>query len=155
MAVLDIDGVVADVRHRLHHLASRPQDWESFFGAAADDPLLPEGRDLAVELAATYDLIYLTGRPQRSRPATAAWLGRHRLPPGELVMRPDADRRPARLFKRECLQAVSAVRPVVLVVDDDPEVISLLHAVGFATRLADWAPYTEPLRAAQETEGRT
>ena len=37
VAVVDIDGVVADVRHRLHHVADRPKDWRSFFAAAADD----------------------------------------------------------------------------------------------------------------------
>ena len=32
LAIFDIDGVVADVRHRLHHLESRPKGWDEFFG---------------------------------------------------------------------------------------------------------------------------
>ena len=40
IAVFDIDGVLADVRHRLHHLQCRPQRWEAFFTAADRDPLL-------------------------------------------------------------------------------------------------------------------
>ena len=43
LAVFDIDGVLADVRHRLHHLQSRPQRWNAFFLAADADPLLEEG----------------------------------------------------------------------------------------------------------------
>ena len=43
LAVFDIDGVLADVRHRLHYLQSRPQRWEAFFLAAERDPLLEEG----------------------------------------------------------------------------------------------------------------
>jgi hypothetical protein len=155
VAVLDIDGVLADVAHRLHHLAMRPKDWESFFRSAARDPVLEDGRELARELAATYALVYLTGRPARSRDLTVAWLRRHRLPSGELLMRPDDDRRPARLFKLECLATISATRPVVLVVDDDPEVVDAVRQTGLAVRLADWSPYTDPLRAAQETDGRT
>ena len=51
LAVFDIDGVVADVRHRLHHL-ERHRSWHAFFAAAADDPLLPEGARLVADLAA-------------------------------------------------------------------------------------------------------
>ncbi|MGH3587556.1 MAG: hypothetical protein ACRDQ0_14645, partial [Pseudonocardia sp.] len=43
IAVFDIDGVLADVRHRLHHLEAYPQRWEPFFQAAGRDPLLEEG----------------------------------------------------------------------------------------------------------------
>ena len=41
IAVLDIDGVLADVRHRLHHLERQPTSWSGFFAAAVSDPLLP------------------------------------------------------------------------------------------------------------------
>ena len=34
LAIVDIDGVVADVRHRLHHLDRRPKNWSAFFAAA-------------------------------------------------------------------------------------------------------------------------
>ena len=44
LAVFDIDGVVADVRHRLHHLERRR--WLRFFEAADEDTVLPEGAAL-------------------------------------------------------------------------------------------------------------
>lgn len=31
LAVFDIDGVLADVRHRLPHVQGRPKDWDAFF----------------------------------------------------------------------------------------------------------------------------
>ena len=43
LAVVDIDGVVADVRHRLHFIEGRPRQWDRFFAAAGDDPPQPEG----------------------------------------------------------------------------------------------------------------
>jgi hypothetical protein len=43
LAVFDIDGVLADVRHRLHLVEGRPKDWDGFFAAAADDPPLTRG----------------------------------------------------------------------------------------------------------------
>lgn len=155
LAIFDIDGVLADVRHRLHHIGAPYKDWERFFTEANTDGLLADGSDLVHELAATYEVLYLTGRPERTRGLTETWLAAHHLPAGTLVMRPDADHRPARMFKRESLRLLRAERPVVLVVDDDPEVIRVLAADGVPTRLADWLPYADPMRAAQEEDGNT
>jgi phosphoglycolate phosphatase-like HAD superfamily hydrolase len=155
LAVLDIDGVLADVRHRLHHLATRPKDWTGFFTAAADDPLLPGGAQLAHQLAAEHEVLYLTGRPERIRELTGRWLADQQLPPGRLLMRPDGDHRPARLFKRERLRTLANERTIASVVDDDPQVVELLRAAGIPVRLADELPYAEPLARAQERDGRT
>ena len=97
LAVFDIDGVLADVRHRLHHLQARPQRWEAFFLAADRDPLLDEGASRLQAAQAGHDVVYLTGRPERNRELTRSWLERHGLPTGPLHMRPDrlrARRRP-------------------------------------------------------------
>ena len=52
LAVVDIDGVVADVRHRLHFIEGTPRQWDRFFAAADEDPPLPEGVALVTKLAA-------------------------------------------------------------------------------------------------------
>jgi hypothetical protein len=155
LAVVDIDGVVADVRHRLPFIEGRPRQWDRFFAAAADDPPLPEGVALVRELAADHDVLWLTGRPERTRRATRAWLAAQGLPTEPLVMRPNRDFRPARVTKRDELRRLRADREIALVVDDDPQVVDLLAADGFPTRLADWLPRAAPLHDAQESDGRT
>lgn len=155
LAVFDIDGVVADVRHRLHHVARRPKDWHAFFTAIPDDPPLAEGVTLARELADRHDLLYLTGRPEWTRADTEDWLVRHGLPDGPLVMRPSDDRRPARVAKPALLRRVTAGRSVALVVDDDPDVVAALAEHGWPVRLADWMPRAATLREVQERLGRT
>ena len=164
-AVLDIDGVLADVRHRLPLL--RPSgsghqgraDWDAFFARAADDPLLPEGAAVAERLAADHELVYLSGRPERLRSTTESWLAAHRLPVGTVVLRRESDRRPARVVKREVLRRLAHERPVAVVVDDDADVVAALEAAGFPVLRADWAlPDSDDrsrLRSAQEREGRT
>jgi phosphoglycolate phosphatase-like HAD superfamily hydrolase len=154
-AVLDIDGVLADVRHRLHHLERTPKDWSSFFAAAARDPLLPEGAAVAATLAEGHEVVYLTGRPERCRRDTLAWLTRYGLPAGRLLMRGNDDRRPARQTKLAHLRALSRRAPVAIVVDDDPEVVAAVSAAGWPTLLADWVPRAEVLSKAQDAEGRT
>ena len=154
LAVLDIDGVLADVRHRLHHIDNRPKNWAAFFAAAPRDPLLPEGAAVAATLADEHVVVYLTGRPERCRRDTTEWLRRHGLPDGRLLMRANEDRRPARLAKLSHLRRLSGQSVVAIVVDDDPEVIEAVSAAGFATLLADWIPRAGALAEAQDKDGR-
>jgi len=155
LAVIDIDGVVADVRHRLHLVERRPKRWDEFFRAADDDPPLPEGLAVVRELAADHDILWLTGRPERTRRATETWLAAQGFEPEPLVMRRDRDHRPSRMAKLDELRLLRRTREVAIVVDDDPEVVDTLRAAGFPVRLADWLPHSSTLRAAQEREGRT
>ncbi|HET7531126.1 MAG TPA: hypothetical protein VFJ98_09235 [Mycobacteriales bacterium] len=155
VAVIDLDGVLADVRHRLHHVEGPTRDWEAFFAGIPDDPVLPEGRAVADRLAADHDLVYLTGRPERTRAATETWLGRHRLPRGELIMRRERDHRPARVAKPSLLRGLAADRRVAIVVDDDPEVCAALRRRGWPVLVADWMTRPSALHVAQEDLGAT
>jgi phosphoglycolate phosphatase-like HAD superfamily hydrolase len=156
VAVFDIDGVLADVRHRLHHIESGRRDWDGFFASVSEDPALADGCQAARQAVASgLTLIYLTGRPERCRPDTLQWLSEQGLPEGELIMRRDADRRPARVLKVEALRRIASQAQVAYLVDDDAEVVAAAADAGFAARLADWVPRQEPLTQAQETLGRS
>ena len=153
LAVFDIDGVLADVSHRLHFLDVHR--WERFFSAASADPLLEEGADRLRAAQDAYDVVYLTGRPERNRALTERWLAGHGLPTGPLFMRPDEDHRPARFVKREVLRAFARTREVAMVLDDDPAVVAMLEADGWPVELATWLPHSSTLHHAQEKQGRT
>ncbi|MCX9192794.1 hypothetical protein C3Y87_15505 [Carbonactinospora thermoautotrophica] len=154
-AVIDIDGVLADVRHRLHHVSRRPKDWDRFFAAAVDDPPLAEGIALVRQLAGTHRIVYLTGRPFRCRQDTLDWLAKHDLPSGRLLMRRPGDFRPARVTKLELLRRLACERPVTVLVDDDIQVVEAARAAGFQVLHADWMESSPTLVEAQEREGRT
>jgi phosphoglycolate phosphatase-like HAD superfamily hydrolase len=158
LTVVDIDGVVADVRHRLVYLERRPKDWDAFFAAAPRDRPHPEGLDLVRGLAVDHEVVFLTGRPARYRRDTLRWLDRHGMGGHRLVMRPGGDRRPAAQLKVELLAVLAEGRRVALVVDDDVAVVAAVRAAGYPTRLADWER-REPgeqraLFEAQERQGR-
>ncbi len=155
VAVVDIDGVVADVRHRLHHVTGRPKDWRAFFAGAADDTLLAEGAHTVRSLGEVYDVAYLSGRPERLRSVTERWLRDHDLPSGPLTLRPVDDYRPSRLFKVEALQGLARTRDVVVLVDDDPRVLDAARQAGFDVLPATWMGEHTALREAQERDGRT
>jgi hypothetical protein len=155
LAVVDIDGVVADVRHRVRHVEGRPKDWDAFFAAARHDPPLAEGLRRVAELASTHEVVWLTGRPEHLRTVTRDWLAAHGLPEGVLHMRGDRDRRPARSLKLSRVRRLGADRHVGIVLDDDPAVITALREAGWPAELADWVPRAEALDAAQEQQGRS
>ena len=132
IAVIDLDGVLADVRHRLRHLEGTRKDWVAFFAGIPADEVLPEGR------------------------AVAERLNRHRLPRGELIMRHDGDRRPARVTKPALLRRyVAAGRRVAVIVDDDLAVCDTLEKQGWPVLRADWMGRPAALDQAQEGDGRT
>ncbi len=138
-AVFDIDGVLADVRHRLHHVAAQPKDWNAFFSAAVDDPPLHEGvTAVATAHHSGHVVVYLTGRPERCRADTVAWLAAQGLPGGEVLMRRDADRRPARVTKVVALRLLADRFRVVTFVDDDAAVVAEVRRAGFPVRHARW-----------------
>ncbi len=157
LAVFDLDGTLSDTRHRLHFVESDPRDWEGFFAAAPHDPPLSAGVELARASVAEdgHEIAYLTGRPERCRADTVAWLGRHGLPEGRLLMRTSGDRRPARTTKPELLRALAAERTIAVVVDDDPQVCDAYERAGFTVVRADWMPAATALERAQQDEGRT
>jgi phosphoglycolate phosphatase-like HAD superfamily hydrolase len=156
VAVVDLDGVLADVRHRLRHLEGRRKDWDAFFAGIPVDEVRPEGRAVVERLAGDHEVVYLTGRPERTRPETQEWLERHGLPRGELIMRREGDRRPARATKPALLRRYAAAgRRVAVVVDDDPAVCDALEEQGWPVLRADWMNRPDALDVAQEREGRT
>ena len=155
VAVVDIDGVLADVRHRLHHVTGRPKDWRAFFAAAGDDGLLAEGEDAARRLSEVYEIVYLSGRPERLRAVTEAWFARHDLPRGRLVLRPSDDYRPSSVWKVERLEELAESRTVAVLVDDDPRVLDAVRRAGFDVLPATWMGEHSALREAQEHDGRT
>jgi hypothetical protein len=154
-AVIDIDGVLADVRHRVHHLERRPQDWRAFFAAARHDPPLDVGLDTARRLAEVYDVVYLSGRPEHIRRDTERWFREHDLPSGPVHLRPRGDYRPAFQMKLEVLRRLQRTAPVQVVVDDDPIVLDAVRSAGFDVLPATWMGEAPALLDAQEKDGRT
>lgn len=155
LAVFDVDGVLADVRHRLRHVERHPKDWDAFFAAAVDDPPLPQGVQLAQASAEDCEVVYVTGRPERCRADTLAWFREHGLPEGRLSMRASRDRRPARVAKPELLRRLAGDVPVAVVVDDDLAVCKAYEAAGYRVIRAEWMTSSPTLFDAQEDEGRT
>jgi hypothetical protein len=98
--VFDIDGVLSDAGTRQHFIEGGRRDWDAFFEACGEDPLLGDVAVLLDLLDPSLRIVLLTGRPQRVQPQTVAWLKRYELRWDLLVMRDFGDYSRAREFKR-------------------------------------------------------
>lgn len=140
--IFDIDGTLADVSHRVHHLDGE-KDWKSFHGAMFDDPPVPAVAALArtMHKAARAGLgidavLIVTAR--HDDPAyeqmTREWLELHDIPYDKLYMRRDADTRRDHLVKADILQTIldDGYEPI-LAVDDRPEVVRMWRDHGITT----------------------
>ena len=79
--IVDIDGTLADLSHRLHHIKGGRRDYEAFYAAMGADPLIKPIRDLVGILYegayATGEpvIILCSGRPERYRKVTQGMAG--------------------------------------------------------------------------------
>lgn len=124
--IFDIDGTLADNKHRSHHIQKEPKDWNAFFEAMdGDEPIKTVFRIMEVldrnfgfdmsgdfKTHRTSPLIFVTGRTEKYRENTVFWLkanffkswGFARYSKQWLYMRKDGDHRPDHIVKREILE---------------------------------------------------
>ena len=102
--VVDIDGVLSDAAGRQHYLEAPRRNWNAFFEACGDDPVIEEIARLLELLDPSLAVILLTGRPQRVRPQTLAWLKRYGLRWDLLVMRSRGDYAQVTEFKQAVVE---------------------------------------------------
>lgn len=131
-AVFDLDGVLSDARGRQHFLeGSGRRDWDGFFDACGDDPVIAPAARLLELLDPAVAVVLLTGRPVRVRRQTLAWLERHALRWDLLVMRPGGSYDASREFKRGVVADLRSMGlDLRLALDDDARIVEMLEAEG-------------------------
>ncbi len=132
LALIDIDGVIADERHRTE-FAER-KEWHQYFQPERilADGVWVEGVALVNRLVKEgWQIGYLTGRREETRRATETWLDQHMFPWGRLIMRPLPDGSPKLKlpkFKVQVMQSLPDLWDRVVLFDDDPAVVELVQA---------------------------
>jgi len=129
--VFDLDGVLSDAASRQHFLEWGRRDWDAFFDACGDDPLVDEVARLLELLDPALAVVLLTGRPLRVRPQTLAWLTHNGLRWDLLVMRDSGDSSQVARFKRAAVQDLRAYGlDLRLAFEDDPRNRDMFHDEG-------------------------
>ena len=147
--VCDLDGTLANCEHRVHHVQKvdgmglkKKPDWDAFYAGVrhdtVNDAVLMLLRCMKFPdeyISSEHELIFCTGRPERCRDDTEAWLhdqGFHRGHKGRytLLMRSDGDRRADYIVKQEILDNHIPKDRVLFVLDDRQQVVDMWRRNG-------------------------
>jgi hypothetical protein len=92
--IFDIDGTLANNKHRTHHLEKTPKDWDSYHADYEKDTPFDHMCRTTHMIARIYPAIFCTGRHEGQRAGTRAWLHIHVTTNiSGLYMRKDGDHR--------------------------------------------------------------
>lgn len=130
--IVDIDGTVADCRHRLHHvLPGGKRDWKSFFAEIPHDPPIQPVVDLVQSLAQSFRIVMASGRSEDERDVTVAQLDAFGVPYDRMYMRASGDTRPDDVVKRQILAGIreDGYEPFI-VIDDRQSVVDMWRDEG-------------------------
>lgn len=130
LVIFDIDGTLADISQRIHHIRNRPKNWDAFNeGMAKDKAIHSMIRLCNILYTAGLHIILCSGRNERNRPETVEWLKQQGVNYHELWLRKDNDKRQDAVVKREMLQNVDKSR-ILFIVEDRSRVVEIWRSEG-------------------------
>ena len=130
IVIFDIDGTLADVSARQHHLMKKPKDWDSFFrGIPHDKAIHSMVRLCNILYASGIKILLCTGRREKDRAETVKWLAQEGVNYHELILRRDGDRRSDVIVKREMLAGIDRSK-ILFVVEDRSGVVEMWRSEG-------------------------
>jgi beta-phosphoglucomutase-like phosphatase (HAD superfamily) len=133
--VWDLDGTLSDDKARAHFVEveqGRSRDWKSYFDAIDEDPPIAASMEILRALHAQgIRIVFLTGRPEYTRPKTERWLHANGLTDYDhLLMRPEGEFRPAGFFKVDVIESLRDQYELVCAFEDRIDVADALRDAG-------------------------
>lgn len=130
IVIFDIDGTLADVSERIHHVGKKPKNWNAFFAGMAQDKAIHSMVRLCnILYASRLRILLCTGRSEAHRDETVQWLAEKGVDYHELILRRDGDRRSDTVVKREMLAGMDKSR-IIFVVEDRSRVVEMWRSEG-------------------------
>jgi predicted secreted acid phosphatase len=150
--IVDIDGTLANAKHREHHIVN-PEgkvDWAAWDKEAMNDTVYQWCADLiyAFRLIGV-DILFVTGRGERIREVTLDWLDQNACAGPrtkyKLFMRGNGDHRQDVVYKAEVYKNfIEPYYDVLFAIDDKGSVVDMWRALGITCLECDrWTPEME------------
>lgn len=137
--IVDLDGTLCNVGHRVHHLKKTPKDWKAWNAGISKDPVNKWCRDLieAMNFSEVHVLI-LSAREEIFRPETEKWLAMNRIEYLKLFMRPAGDRTDDHLWKPEVYKTeIEPFYDIRFVLEDRTRVVEIWRELGLTCLQCD------------------
>lgn len=148
MYVFDIDGTIADCRHRIHHIKGiDTPDWEAFDADGhKDSPIWSVIAILGSLYRCGHRIVLATGRSERGREYTERWLDDYAIEYHDLLMRPEGDHRADTIVKKEVFDAWLRDNDLVpeditAIFEDRQRVVDMWRTAGYKVLQVDPGDY--------------
>jgi len=150
--IVDIDGTVADLTHRLHYIQDHPKDYDAFHEEVLNDTPIDEVIGVVTSLRDRFgegSIVFVSGRSSRGREDTIKWLEHHVGGFDALYMREEGDYRKDTIIKGEILaKMIEDGYSPWLAIDDREDIVRLWRDNGIKTfHCSDWQNNSKPLRS--------
>lgn len=129
--IVDLDGTLANVDHRVTYVQKDPPDWESFNALMMHDEVNLWCHELIASMRQRGHGVFLvTGRGERQRQICVDWLKSKSVAYEGLFMRAANDTRPDAVIKEEIYQKELAHYEALFVVEDRSSVVQMWRKLG-------------------------
>jgi hypothetical protein len=132
--IVDIDGTVANLDHRLHYVRDGKKDWRTFLSKCDQDAPKHDIYLIAESFCDTTgsDLVFCSGRGNEYREKTETWLIENNMPYEQLFMRQERDYRQDTIVKEQILdfEILTRYKEVLAVFDDRQSVVNMWRKRG-------------------------
>ena len=141
--IVDLDGTLTDVAHRVHHVQKEVKDKKAFNSLMGKDSLNHWCFELMEGMRERgYKIILITGRPEKYWDETVAWLERNRVVYDELYMRPLRAGVPDSLVKKKVYEEYVRSRfNIAFVIEDRLSVVRMWREVGLVCLQCEWGDF--------------
>ena len=130
--IFDIDGTIANNKHRSHHLEKSPKDWDAYHEGVEADTVFGHMLQVYIDTSNHHPVVFCTGRHDGQRKVTETWLWRNGFTEHRgLYMRKEGDHRPDHIIKLELLAQIRAdgFEPI-MAFDDRNSVVKMWRDAG-------------------------
>lgn len=130
--IVDLDGTLCDVEHRIHHVKGPKKNWRAFNESIIHDTLYEWCYELIEAMRNRgYAILFVTGRSEDYRGHTTGWLARHNVHFDHLYMRGVRDFREDSDVKEDLYRDFILEHfNVLFVVDDRKSVVERWRKMG-------------------------
>ena len=141
--IVDLDGTLCDVQHRVHLVENEPVDWKKFHSSLVHDTMNDWCFQLIKAMSSLgVEIILLTGRGEEYRQETETWLRKQSVKYKTLYMRRVKDERTDAIIKKEVyVEHVKNTYETLFVVEDRKSVVEMWREIGVTCLQCDWGDF--------------
>ncbi len=123
--IVDLDGTLCDVEHRVHHVRGATRNWKMFNELMVHDTLNHWCFEIIEAMSQrSYQILFVTGRAEEYRFHTQEWLNKENVKYDQLYMRGVLDQREDADVKEDIyLNLIEPFCQVLFVIDDRKSVV--------------------------------